>query len=134
MVSVLRTSSSVFLPFWSRMRMPLDLPMVSANAWGETLRLASPLVCLRWSLLTIRPGPNLATCGMGAAAKKGDATKLLGETKPRYWAKVSDVDQQAVSSIRDAYVTWEARYSNDDKRDVNHPKGNHTQNKQIKEE
>jgi len=115
--------------------MPLDLPMVSANAWAETLRLASPSACcLRRGMLTIRPGPNLAACGMGAAAKKGDATKLLGETKPRYWAKVSDADQHAVSSIRDAYVTWEARYSDDDKRDMNHPKGKHTQNKQIKEE
>jgi hypothetical protein len=49
---------------------------------------------------------------MGATAKKGDATELLGDSKLRYCAKVSDADQQAVSSIRDAYVTWDARYAN----------------------
>jgi hypothetical protein len=58
---------------------------------------------------------------MGATAKKGDATELLGDSKLRYCAKVSDADQQAVSSIRDAYVTCGARYSNH-QRDANHPK------------
>jgi hypothetical protein len=59
-------------------------------------------------LRTSRPGPILASCGTGAAAKKGEAAAAGPDTEAAsawYWCTVSIAAQQAVSSSRDAYAT-----------------------------
>jgi hypothetical protein len=90
----------------ARRAAPRLLPASAADpaAWA----LASAVARASPPLRTSRPGPILASCGTGAAAKKGEAAAAGPDTEAAsawYWCTVSIAAQQAVSSSRDAYET-----------------------------